>query len=374
MEEFLQMEEHSTGIKGGQAVCFDELSAEDTLIAEKTEALAELLSSQDNQKTTDIQFKLDQMIMKVSQMAVDSSHSAPKCEVCDSLGVENISHIHCQNCQAFLCFSHDAETHPPINPILSRHIRESALNYVSYTCPFHPEETASYFCLECESHPVCAECIIHGAHQGHEALSLKKSLPIVQDRLKQLATFLSTCVSEVEMMIEKAKLHKTELVESTVAIKKSMQRSFQELHDKLHRKESDLLSAADSFAEQQISNLSHYADNASKKVKMVSNVVDDLLVNASTADASLCLAYYANNRNTLATLTESKDLFSEELPALAPRKVYLDTDAAAEQVESINGLHLVIAQLEPQEPTPQRSNKNTPIPQALKRDFRLSRR
>ena len=39
---------------------------------------------------------------------------------------------------------------------------------------------------------------------------------------------------------------------------------------------------------------------------MVSNVVDDLLVNASTADASLCLAYYANNRNTLATLTESK--------------------------------------------------------------------
>ena len=73
-------------------------------------------------------------------MAVDSSHSAPKCEVwladifwlqySDSLGVENISHIHCQNCQAFLCFSHDAETHPPINPILSRHIRESALNYV----------------------------------------------------------------------------------------------------------------------------------------------------------------------------------------------------------------------------------------------------
>ena len=31
------------------------------------------------------------------------------------------------------------------------------------------------------------------------------------------------------MMIEKAKLHKTELVESTVAIKKSMQRSFQEV-------------------------------------------------------------------------------------------------------------------------------------------------
>lgn len=46
---------------------------------------------------------------------------------------------------------------------------------VSSLCPSHPDEPLQYFCLDCESKCVCAECVIHGMHKGHECLSVKKA-------------------------------------------------------------------------------------------------------------------------------------------------------------------------------------------------------
>jgi len=44
-------------------------------------------------------------------------------------------------------------------------------------CREHPEEEVSYFCHDCNVPPVCSECVIHGKHNGHNVVLLKKAHP-----------------------------------------------------------------------------------------------------------------------------------------------------------------------------------------------------
>ena len=31
-------------------------------------------------------------------------------------------------------------------------------------CKTHPDEYITYYCFDCQSSPICAECVIHGVH------------------------------------------------------------------------------------------------------------------------------------------------------------------------------------------------------------------
>ena len=44
-------------------------------------------------------------------------------------------------------------------------------------CPNHSEEFVSYFCFTCQCHPICAECVIHGEHQGHQVQTIRRAIP-----------------------------------------------------------------------------------------------------------------------------------------------------------------------------------------------------
>ena len=57
-------------------------------------------------------------------------------------------------------------------------------------CPAHPEEPLAYFCLDCECKCICAECVIHGLHKGHEVLSVKKAYPLLQSKVSSLSVEL----------------------------------------------------------------------------------------------------------------------------------------------------------------------------------------
>ena len=60
------------------------------------------------------------------------------------------------------------------------------LKAVKGFCPEHPDEEISYFCFNCISNCICPECIIHGVHKNHEVLTIKKSYPIIKNKVKLL--------------------------------------------------------------------------------------------------------------------------------------------------------------------------------------------
>merc|ERR1719240_2554665 len=50
---------------------------------------------------------------------------------------------------------------------------ERSLRFIP--CPTHPSEPIQFFCLECETECICAECVVHGEHKGHDVLNVKRA-------------------------------------------------------------------------------------------------------------------------------------------------------------------------------------------------------
>ncbi len=57
------------------------------------------------------------------------------------------------------------------------------LKAVKGFCPEHPDEEISYFCFNCISNCICPECIIHGVHKNHEVMTIKRSYPIIKNKV-----------------------------------------------------------------------------------------------------------------------------------------------------------------------------------------------
>jgi hypothetical protein len=58
-------------------------------------------------------------------------------------------------------------------------------------CPSHPEEYVSYFCFSCLCPAVCAECVIHGEHQGHDVQTIRKAMPEIHEHFEALVHSVS---------------------------------------------------------------------------------------------------------------------------------------------------------------------------------------
>lgn len=62
------------------------------------------------------------------------------------------------------------------------------LKAVKGFCPEHPDEEISYFCFNCISNCICPECIIHGVHKNHEVMTIKKSYPIIKNKVRDMVS------------------------------------------------------------------------------------------------------------------------------------------------------------------------------------------
>lgn len=72
-----------------------------------------------------------------------------------------------------------------------RHIRDF--------CKDHPEEEVQYFCFDCQTAPICPECVIHGAHHGHQVKLLKKAYPVIVKDMEELAIQVNTKIDDLAL-------------------------------------------------------------------------------------------------------------------------------------------------------------------------------
>ena len=64
-------------------------------------------------------------------------------------------------------------------------------------CRDHPDEEVSYYCFDCSCPPICSECVIHGAHRGHNVQTIKKAYPQVMARVEELALNVNSKIDEL---------------------------------------------------------------------------------------------------------------------------------------------------------------------------------
>mmetsp|Transcript_29456 Transcript_29456/g.44635 ORF Transcript_29456/g.44635 Transcript_29456/m.44635 type:complete len:106 (-) Transcript_29456:1190-1507(-) len=86
-------------------------------------------------------------------------------------------------------------------------------------CPHHPDEFVSYFCFSCQCPPICAECVIHGAHQGHQVQTIRRALPEISENVEQLINTAGQKIEELSIITSKMEAKKREIHDDCQTLK-----------------------------------------------------------------------------------------------------------------------------------------------------------
>lgn len=138
---------------------------------------------------------------------------------------------------------------------MSRSSDRSVITMRSVSCSVHPDEVVQYFCLKCETRPMCAECVFRsGEHTNHlqEVVLIKKAFPKVRGRINDL-------VSEFEKSIRDVKMNEINLGENKKSLenlnfncKSQVGKLFDELREAIRIREIELVGKIDTVIDREM--------------------------------------------------------------------------------------------------------------------------
>ena len=181
------------------------------------------------------------------------------CELCSGAKVEAF----CRQCAEFICNdcvrSHrKMKTFAAHRVVTLQELKEGGAKAISLkeapppVCEDHNEQLKIY-CFDC-NHLICRDCVISD-HAGHKFEFVNKSAPRYKKTLKEslvpltkIQTNLSAATREVEEVErEVSDQHKT--------VAGTIEQSFKQLHEILHKREKQLLDRASELKQQKLDNL-----------------------------------------------------------------------------------------------------------------------
>ena len=181
------------------------------------------------------------------------------CEVCSRAKVEAF----CRQCAEFICS--DCVTSHRRMKMFATHkvvtlqeLKEGGAKAIPLKeappsmCKDHDEQLKIY-CFDC-NHLICRDCIIRD-HAGHKFEFVKKSAPQCKKTVKEslvplakIQTNLSAATREVEKV-------EREVSEQHKSVAGTIEQSFKQLHEILHKREKQLLDRASELKQQKLDNL-----------------------------------------------------------------------------------------------------------------------
>ena len=181
------------------------------------------------------------------------------CELCSGAKVEAF----CRQCAEFIC-SDCVRSHKKMKTfaghkvVTLQELKEGGAKKIPLKeappsmCKDHDEQLKIY-CFDC-NHLICRDCIIYD-HAGHKSEFVKKSAPQYKKTLKEslaplakIQTNLSAATREVEKVERKVS-------EQHKAVTGTIEQSFKQLHEILHKREKQLLDRASELKQQKLDNL-----------------------------------------------------------------------------------------------------------------------
>jgi len=150
-----------------------------------------------------------------------------------------------------------AALHPDLSPIVGpssqqQHLdRQQSGSPTSFLrdqvlhCEAHPEEPMQFFCLDCESEPVCAECVVHqGAlHHGHRVLKIKDAFKkLCHEEMLRLEQVGRDRTEDRAQAAHRADVLKRDLSLSISQGRQRIQESFARLRNTMNQKGAQMQS------------------------------------------------------------------------------------------------------------------------------------
>lgn len=162
-------------------------------------------------------------------------------------------------------------------------------------CPVHREEPLQYFCLRCQTDCICAECVLHGEHRGHEVLNVREAVRQLPEKVGELAAAARLRAEEVAGVIEHAKAGRREMSHILERGRNDVRLLVEQLSLVLQKEEEALLAevdgcAADVGAILQVDGEQHLAA-----------ALHELRRHRDCGDAAQALLWYARVRQVVST-------------------------------------------------------------------------
>ena len=103
--------------------------------------------------------------------------------------------------------------------------------------------------------PVCSECVIHGVHKGHNVQTIKKSYPLITDKLEDLVIHIGSKIDDLHVVEQRIEAWKRDLTDQTNTIKQKMANAFEDIRQRLEKKEWEIMANADNFQESKLNEM-----------------------------------------------------------------------------------------------------------------------
>jgi len=181
------------------------------------------------------------------------------CEMCSGAKAEAF----CRRCMEFIC-NDCVKSHRKMKifadhrVVTLQELKEGGAKEISLKeappsmCKKHDEQLKIY-CFEC-SCLICRDCIIRN-HAGHKFEFVKVSAPQYRKMLKESLTPLARIQTNISAATREVKKVEKEVSDQHKAVTNTIQQSFKQLHEILHKREKQLLDKASELKQQKLDSL-----------------------------------------------------------------------------------------------------------------------
>ncbi len=213
-------------------------------------------------------------------------------------------------------------------------------------CKAHPDEEAKYFCFDCLVPPVCSECVIHGAHKGHDAQHVKKAYPLVREKLEGVVQGLSTCIDELEGDRKGVEAKKQVVSSQAEEAKAQCKIMFDDLRARIDKKEREVLAHIEASANDSLKEMDSYERSIEDKLATLGNNVKYIKENMSSGVLST-LTFFADNNKILSQAVEQeareKGHYASEFLSKGTHRI--DTEALRGLKEAVGSVAEVLGRV-----------------------------
>ena len=157
-------------------------------------------------------------------------------------------------------------TIPPIsaNSPLNRSIMSSmsdrtVITMRSVSCTTHPDVPIQYFCLRCETRPMCAECVFRSPdHQSHlsEVVLIRKAFPKIRARINDMIVGYEKSIKEIRTSELSLVENKKSVENVGITSKIQIDKYCNDIRESLKRKQDELVAHVDQIVDKEVGDIS----------------------------------------------------------------------------------------------------------------------
>lgn len=243
------------------------------------------------------------------------------------LGLTNYQTLLCERCEVPTIL--DPETANALIPKMpkspSNPIRNSPrlvtpqktyypLNESDRFCKNHPREEVKYYCLDDLASPICAECVVAGLHKNHNLQNINNAIRIIQERLNDAIHTMSIKSEQLSSALQEFNKRKIALEELNNTQKLQTKSIFDDLRDRVTRKETELDLIANQDTDYAFKEMNLLEQQIDGRLQIISNNIDVIQSETKDSIPLNLLNFYSSNFETINQLVEIEK--NDNIPSL----------------------------------------------------------